>query len=73
MDDANGSDLFAIEYLNAHRTNGYVRKYRVVAVDGRLYPVHLTIAPQWKVHYFSADMVRVDHRARRRPFSTRCQ
>ena len=25
-------------------------------VDGWLYPLHLAVASQWKVHYFSADM-----------------
>jgi hypothetical protein len=38
-------------------------------VDGRLYPVHLAIAPQWKVHYFSAEMAeRSDHRAEETAF-----
>ena len=48
-----------------------MRKYRVVSVDGRLYPVHLAIAPQWKVHYFSAEMAdRPDHRAEEAVFLT---
>jgi tetratricopeptide (TPR) repeat protein len=64
-----GRDLLAIEYLDASGADGDVRKYRVIAVDGRLYPVHLAIAPQWKVHYFSADMVgRPDHRAEEAAF-----
>jgi glutathione synthase/RimK-type ligase-like ATP-grasp enzyme len=59
-----GRELLAIEYLDARGADGDVRKYRVVAVDGRLFPVHLAIAPQWKVHYFSAEMSdRADHRA----------
>jgi hypothetical protein len=32
------------------------RKFRVMFVDGRLYPLHLAISPDWKVHYFTADM-----------------
>jgi hypothetical protein len=48
--------LLAIEYVDVRGDDGQVRKYRIVAVDGRLYPVHLAIAPQWKVHYFSAPM-----------------
>jgi hypothetical protein len=41
-----------------------VRKYRALFIDGRLYPVHLAISNDWKVHYFSADMAeRADHRA----------
>jgi glutathione synthase/RimK-type ligase-like ATP-grasp enzyme len=58
-----GRELLAIEFLDARGADGAVRKYRVVAVDGRLFPVHLAVAPQWKVHYFSADMAeRADHR-----------
>jgi hypothetical protein len=49
-----GRELLAIEYVDVRDGDGQVRKYRIVAVDGRLYPVHLAIAPQWKVHYFSA-------------------
>jgi hypothetical protein len=32
------------------------RKYRVMFIDGQLYPLHLAISAHWKVHYFSADM-----------------
>jgi hypothetical protein len=27
-------------------------------IDGRLYPLHLAVSADWKVHYFSADMAR---------------
>jgi tetratricopeptide (TPR) repeat protein len=64
-----GRELLAIEYLDARGADGDVRKYRVVAVDGKLFPVHLAIAPQWKVHYFSAAMAdRPDHRAEEAAF-----
>jgi tetratricopeptide (TPR) repeat protein len=58
-----GSELLAIEYLDARGEDGYSRKYRVMMIDGRLYPLHLAISPHWKIHYFSADMAdRADHR-----------
>ena len=64
-----GRELLAIEFLDARGADGDVRKYRVVSVDGRLYPVHLAIAPQWKVHYFSAEMTdRPDNRAEEAAF-----
>jgi hypothetical protein len=45
------------------------RKYRVLFIGGRLYPLHLAISPNWKVHYFSADMTdRADHRAEEAAF-----
>lgn len=51
-----GGDLFAIEFVNTRDAGGEFTKYRVVAVDRRLYPVHAAVARQWKVHYFSAEM-----------------
>jgi glutathione synthase/RimK-type ligase-like ATP-grasp enzyme len=51
-----GDELLAIAYLDARGPDGGVRKYRALAVDGALYPVHLAISAAWKVHYFSADM-----------------
>jgi hypothetical protein len=51
-----GDELLAIEYLNAHGTDGLARKYRVMIIDGVLYPLHLAISADWKVHYFTACM-----------------
>jgi glutathione synthase/RimK-type ligase-like ATP-grasp enzyme len=58
-----GDDLLVISYLDARGRDGQVRKYRVMFVDGRLYPLHLAISPNWKVHYFTADMANTAHRA----------
>ena len=58
-----GAELLAIEYLDARGADGCFRKYRVMMVDGELYPLHLAVSPQWKIHYFSSDMAqRSDHR-----------
>ncbi len=54
-----GAELAAIEYLDATEGDGRARKYRVMFVDGRLYPLHLAVSANWKVHYFTADMT--DH------------
>jgi len=54
--DLPGDDLLAIELLDARGEDGAWRKYRVMIVDGGIYPLHLAIASHWKVHYFSADM-----------------
>jgi Tetratricopeptide repeat/TPR repeat len=59
-----GKSLALIRYLDARGPDGKVRKYRVMIIDGRLYPAHLAVAQQWKVHYFSADMAdNAQHRA----------
>jgi tetratricopeptide (TPR) repeat protein len=64
-----GRELLAIEFIDVSGAGGEVRKYRVLSVDGQLYPVHLAIAPHWKVHYFSADAAeRPDHRAEEATF-----
>jgi len=58
-----GEELLAIAFLDAAGGDGLVRKYRVMIVDGRLYPLHLAVSRHWKVHYFTADMAEdADHR-----------
>jgi hypothetical protein len=52
-----GEDLLLIEHLDARGADGMTRKYRVMIIDGNLYPLHLAISADWKVHYFSAAMV----------------
>jgi glutathione synthase/RimK-type ligase-like ATP-grasp enzyme len=49
-------ELLAIQYLDARGKDGQARKYRVMFIDGELYPLHLAISSDWKVHYFSAGM-----------------
>ena len=51
-----GEKLLAIQYLDTTGPDGMARKYRVMFIDGAAYPLHLAIAPNWKVHYFSAAM-----------------
>lgn len=53
-----GEELLAIQYLDARGADGMARKYRVMFIDGVLYPLHLAVSADWKVHYFSADMAR---------------
>jgi hypothetical protein len=49
-------DVWLIEQLNACDAHGMYRKIRVMMIDGKLYPLHLAISKDWKVHYFRADM-----------------
>jgi tetratricopeptide (TPR) repeat protein len=51
-----GEELLAVQYLDARGADGMARKYRVMAIDGALYPLHLAVSADWKVHYFSAAM-----------------
>jgi hypothetical protein len=54
--DLPGDDLLLIEYCDARGLDGMARKYRAMFIDGALYPWHLAIADDWKVHYFTAAM-----------------
>jgi glutathione synthase/RimK-type ligase-like ATP-grasp enzyme len=64
-----GNELLLIAFLDARGADGCARKYRVLFIDGRLYPVHLAVSQEWKVHYFSSDMAtRADHREEERRF-----
>jgi glutamate/tyrosine decarboxylase-like PLP-dependent enzyme/glutathione synthase/RimK-type ligase-like ATP-grasp enzyme len=59
-----GNDLMVMQFLNARGADGKTRKYRVMMIDGSLYPLHAAIAHDWKIHYFSAEMAdNAEHRA----------
>jgi tetratricopeptide (TPR) repeat protein len=69
VDALPGPELLAIAFIDTRGADGLFRKYRVLIVDGVLYPVHLAISSRWKVHYYSADMAeRAEHRAEERRF-----
>ena len=51
-----GLELTAIEYLDARGSDGCARKYRAMFVDGKIYPLHLAVSDDWKVHYFTSAM-----------------
>jgi len=56
--------LSVIAHLDACGADGKFRKYRVMMIDRRLYPLHLAVSHDWKVHYFTADMAgSAEHRS----------
>jgi tetratricopeptide (TPR) repeat protein len=64
-----GTELLVIEYLDARGKDGSARKYRVMMIDGNIYPLHLAISRNWKVHYFTSDMAdQPNHRAEEAAF-----
>jgi hypothetical protein len=56
VDSMPGDTFFLIQPLDTRGRDGMTRKYRVVLVEGRIYPWHLAISSHWKVHYFTAAM-----------------
>jgi tetratricopeptide (TPR) repeat protein len=64
-----GDELSAIQFLDARGADGYYRKYRVMMIGGWLYPLHLAISRNWKIHYVTADMAdNAGHRAEEAKF-----
>jgi hypothetical protein len=51
-----GEKMMVIQFLDLRKPDGKIRKYRVMMIDGRLYPLHVAISHQWKIHYFTAEM-----------------
>ena len=66
-----GDELLVIEYLDARGADGNARKYRAMMIGGKIFPLHLAISRNWKVHYFTSDMAdQPDHRAEELAFLT---
>ncbi|MBU6429738.1 MAG: tetratricopeptide repeat protein, partial [Cyanobacteria bacterium REEB65] len=50
-----GDTLLAIEFIDLAGPDGFTRKYRMIAVEQSLFPVHAAISSDWKIHRFSAS------------------
>ena len=69
LDAIPGEILLLIEWLDVRDARGDARKYRVMMIGGELFPLHLAVSRDWKVHYFTADMAaRADHRREEEAF-----
>jgi len=51
-----GANYYLIEYVNYRSVDGFFRKYRIIFIDGELFPYHLAIHDDWMVHHFRTDM-----------------
>ena len=51
-----GADALLMSFEDTHSGDGMLRKYRMMCIDGVLYPVHLAVSRNWKVHYASSLM-----------------
>lgn len=49
-------ELLLLSYEDTRGADGMFRKLRMMTIDGALYPVHLAVSPNWKVHYASSSM-----------------
>jgi glutathione synthase/RimK-type ligase-like ATP-grasp enzyme len=51
--DLPGDEVLAMSFLDARDALGRYRKYRMMIVDGLLYPLHAAVGARWKLHFFS--------------------
>ncbi len=66
-----GVELLVIAPLTGRGGDGCARKCRVMIIAGQLFPLHLAISADWKVHYFTAHMAAsAAHRAEEQRFLT---
>ncbi len=64
-----GRDLLLIQFLDARDAQGQARKFRVMLIGGQIFPLHLALSGDWKVHYFTADMAeQPEHRTQEAAF-----
>lgn len=50
------ADHYALDYIDYQSPDGHFRKYRMIFVDGEIFPYHLAIGDVWKVHHYTTDM-----------------
>ncbi len=50
--------FYLTEFCDYRSADGFYRKYRFIFVDRQVFPYHLAIMDDWKVHYWRTDMAR---------------
>lgn len=48
---------YVSQYVDYRSADGFFRKYRFMFVDGEIFPYHLAIDHQWKIHHATTEMV----------------
>lgn len=51
-----GEPLYVTAFVDYRSSDGLYRKYRLINIDGQLWPYHLAIHDDWLVHHFRTDM-----------------
>ena len=52
------AEYYVSDYVDYRSPDGWFRKYRLFIVNGEVFPYHLAIGDQWKMHYFRTTMDR---------------
>lgn len=56
LDGCDDPAFFVSEFINYASDDGNFRKYRIVFVDGKAFPVHMAVSDQWDLWYMNAKM-----------------
>jgi len=56
LDRVPATEFYLSDFHDYRSDDGYWRKYRLIFVDREVYPYHLTIGRDWKLHYYRVDM-----------------
>ncbi len=56
LDAVPSASFYVSDFHDYRSADGYWRKYRLIFVDREIYPYHLTIGQDWKLHYYRVDM-----------------
>lgn len=59
----NGQEYYLIEFHDYRNSDNFYRKYRLIWIDGKIYPRHLIIDKKWKIHFGSVDNYMLDNEA----------
>ncbi|MDR3629799.1 MAG: tetratricopeptide repeat protein [Desulfocapsaceae bacterium] len=66
-----GRDITVMQFLDGRDADGKIRKYRIMFIDGRIYPLHAAISRHWKIHHVTAEMAdNSEHRTEEEAFLT---
>ncbi|MDR3494282.1 MAG: tetratricopeptide repeat protein [Ancalomicrobiaceae bacterium] len=52
------NDIYLIEFADYRSDDGHYRKYRFIFVEDAIFPYHLAIGDDWKVHHVRTEMDR---------------
>jgi hypothetical protein len=52
VDKTAEGDYYVTDFVDYRSADGFFRKYRLVFVDRQVFPYHLAVSREWKVHYW---------------------
>jgi tetratricopeptide (TPR) repeat protein len=56
LEAMSGADVYLTPYVDYRSADGLFRKYRILFIDRKIYPLHLCIDDKWKAHYYTSLM-----------------